>query len=769
MSVARTKKNLEKYKDKRRRDALRKDLFNKISSASLACSVTEKEIGVDGRSICFTKADQPNRQKKTSRSRSRNDAKNGKAEKKRFCEMEPAITLRMAESDIPREYEDQIENEDVYKDSCTEDCHTSTKNEKKAQIYSGFCFNRTEKIKKLREKLPIFYQEDEIISSIRENNIVFVSGSTGCGKSTQVPQMLLENNFRQILMTQPRRISCVSIAERINYETNEKVAAYRFRFNNNITPKTRIQIVTDGVLLKEMINDVMLSNYDVVIIDEVHDLTINLEVLLPLLSRWAKIRKNVKVILMSATPHDKVKDLFSDYGEVRVKSILYPVAVHYADTDLRHHWHGKLCKSDKYKPDGIDVSSQFASYDRVKGEAEIMDRVLEIVNKGQGSILVFLTSKAQIYSMIKNLGEINDQIDFIPLHASLSLASQQRIYSNRRKCVLATNYAETGLTIPAIKYVIDCGYEKSCISDGTLRSYPVIPISKSSAEQRRGRAGRTEAGECYRIYNPTFFENMGKFSTPQSENTSLDYFLLVLFHFKVRKNIFINQLSNEKLEKSRKVLERIGAIKNSKITKLGSLIVKYPFEPRLSVILLKYSFDEIKLIIAILDSDIEIKREDFEHLYHNDISDLFVKAKIILSHRNINNNLHDKELLNSCAKVTGTKRGEEKCASKMSNIGGKIRDILEYDNLKDKTFNFTNDIKRKIAKILFITYYDHLCKRVHDEYYFNGSKVYIDRNSKDIDSEYFVFQYLTEKNGKKYAVNITEVDKEWLNIENLKI
>ncbi|ELQ74801.1 RNA helicase, nucleoside-triphosphatase [Trachipleistophora hominis] len=773
MSVARAKKNLEKYEDKRRKDALRSDLYKRINMASTACCPPEQNILRNENSKRSNKADCSDKQGKKRRDydkfvRDKNPKDGNTYVKKHFCEKGQETLRSKDDLEQLEEFQHPInDNGSQYGENGTKSSNEVAEEKDKAQIYGGFCYNRREKVKRMREKLPIVYQEDEIISLIREKSVVLIIGSTGCGKSTQVPQMLLENNFKGILMTQPRRISCVSISERINYETNEQVAAYRFRFNNNVTPTTRIQVVTDGILLNEMIKDAMLSKFNVIIVDEVHELTINLEILLPLLSRLVQIRKDLKIILMSATPNDKIANVFSDHGEINLKSALYSVAVHYSGVCLQSCLQNKPEMAEGWK--GKEEGNHLNLYNRIKNETEIIDRVVEIVNKKEGSILVFLTSKTQIYSLIRSLKGISDQIELIPLHASLPLKNQQMIYSNKRKCVLATNYAETGLTIPGIKYVIDCGYEKNCVSNGTLRSYPVVPISRASAEQRKGRAGRTGAGECYRMYSPVFYEGMRKFNTPQVESNSLDHFLLVLFHFKVKHNVFINRPDNEKLERSRKVLERIGAVKNLKITKLGRLIVKYPFEPRLSVILLKYDFNEIKLIISILDSDIEIRREDFEHFYQNETSDLLIKAKIILFCRDLNDyreNNH-KERLNTNKNMFEMRK--EVSANKTSNLRGKVKDLLEYDNLKEKKFNFTEDVENKIAKILFVTYHDHLCRRIHDEYYFNGKQVHIDRNSKDVISEYFVFQYLTERNGKLYAVNVTDVDKEWLKTDNLNI
>lgn len=768
-------KNIEKYKIKKIKDTQRADLFSRINLASVSSCINKIDLVVNKTQKNNNKCNTSKKcikkypttcKKKSNTIKCQKDISAG--------QMLFAKTMTKYISPVCLRYESENNKKQPHDNAIhreTETPSTSCINEK----YSGFCFSRTKEVDQFRKTLLITYQESEIISAIRENQVVLITGSTGCGKSTQVPQMLLENGFTKIVMTQPRRISCTEISKRINYEINDELAAYRFRFRNNITAKTEIQIVTDGILLKEIIHDDRLLNFNIIIIDEFHELTANIIIILHLIQKLSNTRPDIRIVLMSATPDKNIKNFPINYKQITIHSRTHTIVTHYHNFDLDHCFcqkcHGFVADSKS----GSLIFKLGLCFHGISYMNRIIRKiVLQLILEKSGNILVFLVSKSQIYSLIDSIQRENVNIDLIPFHASINTKNEESIHNNRRKCIFATNYAETGLTISGIKYVIDCGFQKICIKNDVFCSYHIVPISNLSAEQRRGRAGRTENGVCHRIYTPVFHKYIYDNDHAIANHKNLDFCLLALFYFGIHLDIFMRLFDHYMLKNSRKTLKKLGAIKNNKITERGKLLISYPFEPKLSYLLLTYNCNEMKLVVSIMDSALEVSRCDFDVFYEEEVSDLFAKVNIILFYRKLAKSNKYKQNITIINGKDAAYSSEDikRCSFKgrtieyNSTMIKNIDEILQYDNMWDTQFDFNHKIKLTITKYIFVVYHDHLCEKIDGFYYYKGQKVYIDANSKTTDSKYFVFQHLIVSNNNLYASNITEIDESWLLDEN---
>ncbi|KRH94359.1 RNA helicase, nucleoside-triphosphatase [Pseudoloma neurophilia] len=714
-SAQRKIKNFQKYQEKRSKEEIRKSLYNQIQQASVGCELKPEIV-----------------KKKTSKKQKKIKNVLVKMQQIKRLGVDSVIKcenlseIKSTRSDpedtsFEAKSETMSQEENSAHDSFD---HLPLKKSgvdliRKPAQTRGFVFNRSKTVIEARQNLPIFYQEDEIVSAIKNNGVVFIDGFTGCGKSTQIPQMLLEHGFTNILITQPRKISCINIANRINYETAANLCSYRYRFGNNVHSGTKIEIVTEGILLKEFVNDIKLSKYQTIIIDESHDITVNLDLLIPMLALLIKTRSDLRLIFMSATQNDKILRLFSDAPTVEIKSTLYPVRTFHEDDDVVDI---ELLNSKSYKEESLKLEDQ------------IVKRVEGILRKDSGDILVFLASKDQIYSLLTRFKKKDHDCVFLPIHASLSQEEQQNVFKDVRKCIFSTNYAETGLTIPGICHVIDTGLQKICKNDGHVREYKTIYISKASAEQRKGRAGRTADGKCYRMYTPATFERMTEHNLPSTRYAPIDFHILLLYFFKIKKQIFFNPIPEKHLQSINLFLQQINAIKEGKITKIGKNIVQSKFSPRIAALCEQQDTKHIRLVAALMDSDLEIEKIEVVDVF----SEIFTKID---------------HFLENFDTFPYQKRNE----------------ILKLAEIKNTKLRFTSERKLRISKCLFIVFYDHLCHKIDGDYYFNTQKLKLSNQQKAMACEHFVFQYLLKKNDRFYPVNITKVDSEWLDLDKFTL
>lgn len=576
-------------------------------------------------------------------------------------------------------------------------------------IKSVKIFNRKKEIIEFRKNLPIFYEEEQIISSVRENSITVISGGTGCGKSTQIPQFLLENGFENIIITQPRRIATVSLCSRINYELNEDLCGFKIMYESTIKKHHKIHILTDGTLLNKIREDKLLSKVDLVILDEFHERNINLDLLVPLLIKITEER-NLKIILMSATM-DFI--LPFKYELINIESNNYRVFLNWGDKN------NYLIQIETII-EKILKSEQTGNYLNINNE--------------KSHILIFLPSKKDIYSLKKTLLKYNNRCIILPLHSQLIKEEQENIFkdTNKRKIILSTNIAETSLTIPGIVYVIDTGLEKCKLYLNDIIEYKTQLISKSSAIQRMGRAGRERTGICYRTFPYEIYEKMKDSKPSAILKECFDdglLFLKALGFNKINEFKFLIPPINIKVSEKR--LENLGAInKNGEITQVGIQMSRIPIPCRLSRILCSSDVtSELLLVIGVMALNINIEINS-KYIYEK--SDFIAKTLTVLDIIKNNN----KEYLS-------------------------IIKFMQHYKLNINELNFNNQTKTHILKIIYKGFCDKLCLKHDSGYIYNGDILYLDNKSVKIDSEYIVFDYLVQGKTKKYLKGISLVDSNW--------
>ena len=351
-------------------------------------------------------------------------------------------------------------------------------------------------------ELPVSQRKDEILRAIRDHQVVIIAGETGSGKTTQIPKICLELGrgvAGQIGHTQPRRLAARTVAERIADELGSplgETVGYKVRFTDVSADDTLVKLMTDGILLTELTRDRQLSRYDTLIIDEAHERSLNIDFILGYLRQLLPRRPDLKVIITSATiDPERFAAAFSGAPIVEVSGRTYPVEV-------------------RYRP------PREGGEDADLGQA-ISDAVDELSAEGPGDILVFLSGEREIRDTADLLAASSgrDRLEVLPLYSRLSAAEQHKVFQRRsassytRRVVLATNVAETSLTVPGIKYVIDPGTARiSRYSHRTkVQRLPIEPISQASANQRKGRCGRTADGICIRLYSEEDFASRPEF------------------------------------------------------------------------------------------------------------------------------------------------------------------------------------------------------------------------------------------------------------------
>ena len=360
------------------------------------------------------------------------------------------------------------------------------------------------------QQLPITERREEILQAIRDNPVVIVAGETGSGKSTQLPKFCLELGRGVDAMighTQPRRLAARSIAARVAEELKTEVGAqvgYTVRFTDDVSDMTLIRSMTDGILLAELQRDPELRRYDTIIIDEAHERTLNIDFLLGYLRDLVRRRDDLKVIVTSATiDTDKFSAHFDDAPIIEVSGRTFPVEVRYQP----------LGNADDPDAPVLDLNEGIERAART------------LLHDTPGDVLVFLPGEREIRDAQEHLGKTLPSIEILPLYARLSAAEQQRVFAahKQRRIVLATNVAETSLTVPGIHAVIDAGTARiSRFNRRTkVQRLPIEDISQASANQRAGRCGRLGPGVCVRLYGEDDFANRLEFTEPEVQRTNL--------------------------------------------------------------------------------------------------------------------------------------------------------------------------------------------------------------------------------------------------------
>lgn len=488
-------------------------------------------------------------------------------------------------------------------------------------------------------QLPVSARQEEIAAAILANQVVIVAGETGSGKTTQIPKICLDLGRginAMIGHTQPRRIAARSVAERIAQElgtkvSKESIVGYQVRFTDEVSEHTLIKLMTDGILLAEIQNDPLLRRYDTLIIDEAHERSLNIDFILGYLARLLPQRPDLKVIITSATiDSERFAAHFGVEGRpapiIEVSGRTYPVEIRYRPLDG---------VEPEPEPDSSQTNSAAASAstdeprDQVTG---ILDAVDELMALGPGDILVFLAGERDIRdteaALIDHLGpryaanessaRLPGSVEVIPLYSRLSAAAQHRVFEKHRlrRIVLATNVAETSLTVPSIRYVIDPGVARiSRYSNKTkVQRLPIEPISQASANQRSGRCGRVADGVAIRLYSQTDYEGREPYTEPEILRTSLASVILQMAALRlgnVADFPFIDPPDRRAIADGVALLTEIGAISaNSKsmheprLTAIGHQLARLPIDPRLGRMLLEANkrgcASEVMVIVSAL-------------------------------------------------------------------------------------------------------------------------------------------------------------------------
>ena len=441
--------------------------------------------------------------------------------------------------------------------------------------------------------LPICREKDNIIRLISENSVVIVSGETGSGKTTQLPKFCLEAGRGlegRIACTQPRRIAAITVAARIAEEIGQQTgesAGYRIRFSDKTSEETVIKMVTDGMLLSEAQTDRYLNEYDTIIVDEAHERSLNIDFLMGILKGLVKKRPDLKLIITSATiDTEKFSRAFFDAPVVDVSGRMYPVETEYLP------------------PETFADNTDDGSY--VDGAIYAIDRIVR--QSPFGDILVFMPTEQDIRETCDILeAKRYKAIIVLPLYARLSAPDQSRVFrpAAGRKIIVATNVAETSITIPGIKYVVDTGLARisNYIASTRTTALPVSPISRSSADQRQGRCGRVQGGVCIRLFSEADYFSRPLYTPPEILRANLAEVILRMVALNlgdIETFDFVDAPPPHQIKEGFNILFELGAIEKRKsrkkgrasrgavrLTPTGRMMAKMPLDPRLSRMLIE--------------------------------------------------------------------------------------------------------------------------------------------------------------------------------------
>ncbi|MBI0113432.1 ATP-dependent RNA helicase HrpA [Gilliamella sp. W8129] len=432
--------------------------------------------------------------------------------------------------------------------------------------------------------LPVVEKKQAIYEAIKHHQVVIIAGETGSGKTTQIPKICLELGLGvkgYIGHTQPRRLAARSVANRIAEELKTEIGqlvGYKVRFSDHVSDSTLVKLMTDGILLAEIQQDKLLLQYDTIIIDEAHERSLNIDFILGYLKQLLPKRPDLKVIITSATIDvERFSNHFDHAPIIEVSGRTYPVEV-------------------RYRP---VIFSEDSESDKNNDFQPIIDAIDELSSESAGDILIFLTGEREIRDLADTLRKLElKHTEILPLYARLSASEQNRIFQphNGRRIVLATNVAETSLTVPGIKYVIDPGLAR--ISRYSYRTkvqrLPIEPISQASANQRKGRCGRTSDGICIRLYDEQDFLSRPEFTEPEILRTNLASVILQMTSLglgDIAAFPFVESPDSRYIRDGIRLLEELGAIYTKHhhyhLTDIGRILSQLPIDPRLARMLVE--------------------------------------------------------------------------------------------------------------------------------------------------------------------------------------
>ena len=469
------------------------------------------------------------------------------------------------------------------------------------------------------DALPVTARKDDIAAAIRDNQVVIIAGETGSGKTTQIPKICLELGRGRrgfIGHTQPRRIAARTVAERIAAELDQKIGesvGYAIRFDDRVSETTAVKLMTDGILLAEMQRDRFLNKYDTIIIDEAHERSLNIDFLLGYLKRLLPKRPDLKVIITSATidPESFAAHFADADGNpapiIEVSGRTYPVEI-------------------RYRPLEFEAGGKVVDQDPLDGLTEAIE---ELMREGSGDILCFFPSERDIRDAMEAIeGKKWKNVEVTPLFGRLSNQEQHRVFSEHRgrRIVLATNIAETSLTVPGIRYVVDTGTARiSRYSTRTkVQRLPIEPISQASANQRSGRCGRVADGIAIRLYSEQDFESRPEFTDPEILRTNLASVILQMVSLKlgdIEQFPFIQPPEHKAIRDGLTLLHELGALHDKQdkpsLTTIGRDLARIPLDPRMARMLIEANtngcLDDVMVIVAAMTiQDVRERPLDFQ-------------------------------------------------------------------------------------------------------------------------------------------------------------
>ena len=441
-------------------------------------------------------------------------------------------------------------------------------------------------------QLPVLKHRDEVVQALENNRVVVLEGATGSGKTTQIPKFCLSEAIsggKRVCCTQPRRVAAISVARRVAEELDVELGAevgYSVRFDDCRCDDTRLVYMTDGMLLREMMADASVSQYGVILLDEAHERTVATDILFGVLKGLLETRADLRLVVMSATLEaSKFREYFDNAPHLSVEGRTYPVEI---------EW------SPRPEQDYFEAAFQ---------------TLLKIDRMDEGDVLVFMTGEDEIEEMCErvNSRKTKSHMIALPLYAALPQAEQQRVFDkvDGRKVIVATNIAETSITIDGIVYVIDTGYvkQKVYLPSTRVETLQVTPISKASAQQRSGRAGRTRPGKCFRLYTKQGYEeSLPNQTIPEMLRSNLSTVVLHMMRIGIRDIPhfdYIDPPTPQVLIRALEQLNYLGAVDTAcNLTALGEKIAEIPVEPQLACALVAATgfgvFFDVCKIVALL-------------------------------------------------------------------------------------------------------------------------------------------------------------------------
>ncbi|RJS95232.1 ATP-dependent RNA helicase HrpA [Salinisphaera sp. Q1T1-3] len=447
----------------------------------------------------------------------------------------------------------------------------------------------------LAEGLPVTERADEIREALIDHQVVIVCGETGSGKTTQLPKICMQAGLGaagRIGHTQPRRLAARSVGQRIAAETGTEFGAlvgFATRFESQVADTTQVKLMTDGILLAETARDRYLNQYDTIIIDEAHERTLNIDFLLGYLKRILAKRRDLKIIVTSATiDPERFAAFFDNAPIINVEGRGYPVTV-------------------RYRPPANDDTP-----------SAVERAIRELWREGPGDVLVFLPGERDIRDAEQHLSKAltggKTPAEVVPLYARLTRAAQNRIFStsNGYRVVLATNVAETSLTVPGIRYVVDTGLARISrySTAAKVQRLPIEPVSQASCNQRAGRCGRVAPGICIRLFDEDDFANRPAFTDPEIRRTNLANVLLTMADLKlgdIEAFPFIDPPERRYINDGRNLLTQLEALMDGRITKLGRQLARLPLDPRVGRMLIAGQAAGVPVALRVIAAGLTIQ------------------------------------------------------------------------------------------------------------------------------------------------------------------